>query len=82
MRHYGWKIQEGKSLRMDITRKQKRIRVVVARAGAACARPMKGRVWPSLPANASVKKDSCSTGASIDRAHLKNPKNYCIYLVH
>ncbi len=44
-------------------------RVVVARAGAACARPMKGGVWPSLTANASVQKGTCSTGASIDRAH-------------
>ena len=48
------------------------IRVVVARAGAGCARPMKGGVWPSLPANVSVKKDTWGTGASIDRAHLKN----------
>jgi len=44
-------------------------RVVVARAGAACARPMKGGVWPSPTANASVQKGTCSTGASIDRAH-------------
>jgi hypothetical protein len=34
------------------------IRVVLQRAGAACARPLKGGVWPSLPANASDKKDS------------------------
>jgi hypothetical protein len=26
VRYYGWKIQEGKALRMDITRKQERIR--------------------------------------------------------
>jgi hypothetical protein len=37
------------------------IRVVLQRAGAACARPLKGGVWPSLPANASDRKDSFST---------------------
>jgi hypothetical protein len=31
----------------------RKIRVVVARAGALCAHPLKGGVWPSLPANAS-----------------------------
>ncbi len=47
------------------------IRVVLQRGGAACARPLKGGVWPSLPANASGRKDSFSTatGACIDRAH-------------
>ncbi len=40
---------------------------------------MKGGVWPSLPANASDKKDSFSTGASIDPAHQKNPKNYLVH---
>ncbi len=40
---------------------------------------MKGGVWPSLPANASDKKDSFSTGSSIDRAHQKNPKNYLVH---
>jgi hypothetical protein len=46
-------------------------RVVLQRAGAACARPLKGGVWPSLPANASDRKDSFSTatGARIDQAH-------------
>jgi hypothetical protein len=46
-------------------------RVFLQRAGAACARPLKGGVWPSLPANASDRKDSFSTatGARIDRAH-------------
>jgi hypothetical protein len=46
-------------------------RVVLQRAGAACARPLKGGVWPSLPANASDRKDSFSTatGARIDRVH-------------
>ncbi len=45
--------------------------MVSQRAGAACARPLKGGVWPSLPANASDRKDSFSTatGAHIDRVH-------------
>jgi hypothetical protein len=47
------------------------IRVVLQRAGTVCARPLKGGVWPSLPANASDGKDSFSTttGTHIDRAH-------------
>ncbi len=47
------------------------IRVFLQRAGAGCARSLKGGVWPSLPANASDRKDSFSTatGARIDRAH-------------
>jgi hypothetical protein len=47
------------------------IRAVLQRAGAACARPLKGGVWPSLLANASDRKDSFSTarGARIDWAH-------------
>jgi hypothetical protein len=36
-------------------------RVFLQRAGAACARPLKGGVWSSLPANASDRKDSFST---------------------
>ncbi len=46
-------------------------RVFLQRAGAACACPLKGGVWPSLPANASNRKYSFSTamGAHIDRAH-------------
>ncbi len=46
-------------------------RVVLQRAGAACTRPLKGGVWPSLPANASDREDSFSTaaGAHIDWAH-------------
>jgi hypothetical protein len=50
------------------------IRVFLARVGTGCACPLKGGVWPSLPANTSDKKDSCSTGAIIDQAHQKNYK--------
>jgi hypothetical protein len=48
-----------------------RNRVFLQRAGAACTRPLKGRVWSSLLANASDRKDSFSTatGARIDQAH-------------
>jgi hypothetical protein len=35
-------------------------RVFLARVGAVCACSLKGRVWPSLPANASDRKDSFS----------------------
>ncbi len=50
-------------------------RMVLQRAGAACAHPLKGGVWSSLPENASDRKDSFSTatGAHIDRAHQPAP---------